>query len=521
MTPEGHRALAAPSALEKTGPVGEAARDGTAPAQSEEAPQSAAFAFAVGAGGGALTVSQPGDDVERDAERRADTVAPRPAGARGQRGSSAVDASVVRDAVDSPSRPLEGHERSAVAGADPAAVRVHTGGRASASARALGAAAYTVGDDVVLGDGYDAHSVAGRRLLAHELAHVAQQRTDPGPPLVRRDLAIEPLHPEAAPVLSDAAAADAIAFNARTITDPAEIELLRDIVGVEPTPAVIDADFVRAVATYQGGLGLPADGKIGSLTRRRLSFEILAEAATLPAGGLGDLATALQLRTDLTTLIGAGNTNYADYRTRIRAATILQRDICLADTAFLTQLRVRLAWNDFARCVELFGRRAPTFAELVGNPTVAAALAAAWGASSVGVNPPVGAQHEEGGWVYLNLITNALSVTRQAAGAGAAINLAAPPVQADSVVVAKFHTHPNLGPGWLAAPSPADTAVDAVHGVPDIVVGTPGVNPAVFQTFASGPAQRLHLAGNQGLPGAAGGLAPQARIGIDESHDEQ
>src|SRR4029077_10449298 len=116
--------------------------------------------------------------------------------------------------------------------------------------------------------------------------------------------------------------------------------------------------------------GLPADGKVGPLTRRRLSFEILAESATLPAGGLGRLATGLQLRTGLTTLIGAGNTNYADYRNQIRAATVLQRDVCLADTAFLTQLRGRLAWNDFARCVELFGRQAPTFATLIGNPTV-------------------------------------------------------------------------------------------------------------------------------------------------------
>lgn len=417
MTPEGDRAFEAPSALAKTGAV----VDRTAPAQSGQPPQksSAAFAFAVGARRGAMQVSQPDDAVERDAERLADRVAPRPAGVRRNRGSSVVDApSVVWDAIGLPSRPLEGHERPAVPGLDPSAVRLHTGGRAGESARALGAASYAVGDDIVLGDGYDAHSAAGRRLLAHELAHVAQQRNNPGPPLIRRDLAIEPPHPSAAPVLSDAAAADAIAFNSRTITDPAEIELLRDILGLEPTPAVLDADFVRAVATYQAGYGLPADGKVGPLTRRRLSSEILAEAATLPAGGLGTLATGLQLRTGLTTLIAAGNTNYADYRTQIRAATILQRDVCLADTAFLTQLRGRLAWNDFARCVELFGRHAPTFAELTGNPTVTAALAPAWAASTVGVNPPAAGQHEEGGWVYLNLITNVLNVRRQAAGGG-------------------------------------------------------------------------------------------------------
>jgi outer membrane protein OmpA-like peptidoglycan-associated protein len=49
-------------------------------------------------------------------------------------------------------------------------VRLHSGPAAAASARALGARAYTSGRDIVLGDGpYD------ERLLAHELAHVVQQ----------------------------------------------------------------------------------------------------------------------------------------------------------------------------------------------------------------------------------------------------------------------------------------------------------------------------------------------------------
>jgi hypothetical protein len=55
-------------------------------------------------------------------------------------------------------------------------VRVHTDERAAASARSLHADAYTVGHDVVFGEGrYRPGTVAGDRLLAHELAHVAQQ----------------------------------------------------------------------------------------------------------------------------------------------------------------------------------------------------------------------------------------------------------------------------------------------------------------------------------------------------------
>ena len=76
--------------------------------------------------------------------------------------------------IDTPVRsyfePLMGHDFSAV--------RVHTDSRAAESARAVGALAYTVGSDVVFGrDEYRPHSAAGVRLLAHELTHVAQQKS--------------------------------------------------------------------------------------------------------------------------------------------------------------------------------------------------------------------------------------------------------------------------------------------------------------------------------------------------------
>ncbi len=56
-------------------------------------------------------------------------------------------------------------------------IRVHTDERASASAHAIGAPAYTVGPHVAFGAGrYAPETGAGRQLLAHELAHVVQQR---------------------------------------------------------------------------------------------------------------------------------------------------------------------------------------------------------------------------------------------------------------------------------------------------------------------------------------------------------
>ena len=59
---------------------------------------------------------------------------------------------------------------------DFSSVRVHTGEKEAASASALGARAYTVGRDIVFATGQFApESRDGRWLLAHELAHVAQQ----------------------------------------------------------------------------------------------------------------------------------------------------------------------------------------------------------------------------------------------------------------------------------------------------------------------------------------------------------
>jgi len=55
-------------------------------------------------------------------------------------------------------------------------VRIHTGGQAADAARGIDARAYTLGRDVAFAAGeYSPGDPEGRRLLAHELAHVAQQ----------------------------------------------------------------------------------------------------------------------------------------------------------------------------------------------------------------------------------------------------------------------------------------------------------------------------------------------------------
>ena len=55
-------------------------------------------------------------------------------------------------------------------------VQVHADAQAADAARAVGAVAFTVGPDIVLGAGrYEPNTAPGRWLLAHELSHVAQQ----------------------------------------------------------------------------------------------------------------------------------------------------------------------------------------------------------------------------------------------------------------------------------------------------------------------------------------------------------
>ena len=59
-------------------------------------------------------------------------------------------------------------------------VRVHTNARASESARAVNALAYTVGTDVVFASGnYQPQTQSGRHLIAHELVHTLQQNSQP------------------------------------------------------------------------------------------------------------------------------------------------------------------------------------------------------------------------------------------------------------------------------------------------------------------------------------------------------
>ncbi|WP_280829673.1 DUF4157 domain-containing protein [Mycobacterium sp. OTB74] len=90
---------------------------------------------------------------------------------------------MVNDSLRTEGQPLDAGSREfmeARFGHNFSHVRVHTGAQANASAGALRACAYTSGSHVVFGaNQYEPHTSAGRRLLAHELAHVVQQDLSP------------------------------------------------------------------------------------------------------------------------------------------------------------------------------------------------------------------------------------------------------------------------------------------------------------------------------------------------------
>jgi len=160
-----------------------------------------------------LTINEPGDQYEHEADRVAEQVMRMPDPAiRLQRkcgcGGSAMSAdsceecastkvqrhaagdgvrarapAIVHDVLRSAGLTLDGSTRAFFENRfqrNFSDVRIHTDGRAADSAAAVNALAYTVGRHVVFGSGQFAPSTnRGRQLLAHELTHVIQQERHP------------------------------------------------------------------------------------------------------------------------------------------------------------------------------------------------------------------------------------------------------------------------------------------------------------------------------------------------------
>ncbi len=158
-----------------------------------------------------LAVNQPGDVYEQEADRVADQVMRMTAPVAVQRQCAACAQEdklqrkcaecaeedtkelhrketgagprtappIVHQVLNSPGQPLDSASRTFMEprfGYDFSSVRVHADSRATESAQAVHALAYTVGRNIVFArDQYSPGSAASNRLLAHELTHVVQQ----------------------------------------------------------------------------------------------------------------------------------------------------------------------------------------------------------------------------------------------------------------------------------------------------------------------------------------------------------
>ncbi len=113
----------------------------------------------------------------------------------------------VDEALSTGGNPLESTTRRRledVLGTPLANVRVHMSPEAGISARHHDALAYATGSHIVFGQGqYRPGTSEGDRLLAHEVAHVVQQRAIPGAPTLQRQPA--PQSPNLDQVLTDLA----------------------------------------------------------------------------------------------------------------------------------------------------------------------------------------------------------------------------------------------------------------------------------------------------------------------------
>ena len=178
-----------------------------------------------------------------------------------------------------PGQPLPASERrffESRFGHDFSRVRIHAAPKARAASDALGARAFTVGDDISFGGGeWAPGTTAGRRLLAHELSHVIQQRA--GTRTIQRDLATPPPAPQPAaqPDLTPQQIAAAIRSN-RASYDGPRTRQIQDLIGSTPTGTWIDDDIL-AIAAIQQEYGLTKDGIIGPETFRFLDRETRAE----------------------------------------------------------------------------------------------------------------------------------------------------------------------------------------------------------------------------------------------------
>jgi len=149
-----------------------------------------------------LVIGEVNDPLEHEADRVADQVMRMGENASPALGPGEVAAAgggtqeapaIVDSALTDPGLPLDSATRAFFEprfGYDFSKVRTHTDGTAASAARSIGATAFAVGQNIAFGAGqFRPGTAEGRKLIAHELAHVVQQGAGVGP--VRRQSSLD------------------------------------------------------------------------------------------------------------------------------------------------------------------------------------------------------------------------------------------------------------------------------------------------------------------------------------------
>ncbi len=241
---------------------------------------------------------------------------------------------IVHDVLRSPGSPLDSQVRGEMEqrfGFDFRQVRIHSDARAAASASAVNAQAYTVGPNVVFDRGaFAPQSVAGKQLLAHELAHVTQQQ---GP--IPGSLRIQPAN---APHEAEANRMSQVALSGGS----------RMQQGGRSGPAVARTFSAGASNCAAGRNSAPADVDTELPAMDTRAGEIAAEVATALEADPVDASvrTALEGRFGLPPVFANGRSI-----NRLTGAGVADQDTAIAGELRILARRFRFSTRTFAQTI--------------------------------------------------------------------------------------------------------------------------------------------------------------------------
>lgn len=231
-----------------------------------------------------LTVSQPGDLQEQEAERIGGEISRQPETYKQQNADLSKD------------------QTKTVKEQDFSQVRIHTDDRAAEAAQLLSAEAFTVDRHIVFGaNQFAPNTIAGRSLLAHELTHVVQQQGTSSPMLQRRLIAtgsqtevntfFSLVEPAIGLQLSRDPATNqiqAIGTRVDPATSPALRSILTRIMDDPAQNAEVNLGIAQPTVAV-GAFPIPPD-MTGSRVQRIDMDDILALEAGAPGNGVAKLA---------------------------------------------------------------------------------------------------------------------------------------------------------------------------------------------------------------------------------------